>query len=177
MIKHDINVMSTFIEAIIPIYPTCTCHYFKLRHVHLDHVDVCVKTRSTRYLINYSKSFNFRIIKSPLYRGGDILLYLSSFMLSVCLCECAGGQTRHVHPMPTLNRHWFNVSCLLGAAPLTEKTVQCWMVDGQSRRRWSSVKPALGWRVVFAGHCVVDQLAADTCPPCKHETLTSVVLM
>ena len=38
------------------------------------------------------------------------------------------------------------------------------MVYGQSRRRWTSVKPTLSWRVVFAGHCVVDQLAADTGP-------------
>ena len=38
------------------------------------------------------------------------------------------------------------------------------MVDGQSRRRWTSVKPALGWRVVYAGHCVIDLRAADTGP-------------
>ena len=67
---------------------------------------------------------------------------------------------------PAINRH-----CRIGVSlysvdtpPPTESTVQCWMVDGQSRRRWTSVKPALGWGVVFAGHCVVDQLAADTGP-------------
>ena len=38
------------------------------------------------------------------------------------------------------------------------------MVDGQSRRRWSSVEPALGLRVVFAGHSVVGELGADKGP-------------
>ena len=38
------------------------------------------------------------------------------------------------------------------------------MFDGQSRRRWTSFEPALGWCVVFPGHSVVDDLAADTGP-------------
>ena len=49
---------------------------------------------------------------------------------------------------PTLNRHWIGVS--LDIPPPTERTVQCWIVDGQSQRRWTSVEPELGWRVTFA---------------------------
>ena len=66
---------------------------------------------------------------------------------------------------PTFNRDWIGVSLYsVDTPPPTENTVQCWMVDGQSRRRWTSVNPALVWRVVFARHCVVDQLAVDTGP-------------
>ena len=70
---------------------------------------------------------------------------------------------QHGDAGPTFNRYWISVSLYyVNTSQPTESPVQCWMVDGQSRRRWTSVKPALGWRVVFAGHCVVDQLAADT---------------
>ena len=64
-------------------------------------------------------------------------------------------------PAPaTLAQHWIGVSLYsVDTPPPTESTVQCCMIDGQSRRRWTSIKPASGWRVVFAGHCVVDQLA------------------
>ena len=57
---------------------------------------------------------------------------------------------------PTFHRHWIRV-CLhsVDTPPPTESTVQYWMVDVQSRRRWTSVEPALGWRVVFAGHSVL----------------------
>ena len=69
-------------------------------------------------------------------------------------------------PAPTtLAQHWIGVSLYsVDTPPPTESTVQCCMIDGQSQRRWTSIKPASGWRVVFAGHCVVDQLAADTVP-------------
>ena len=66
---------------------------------------------------------------------------------------------------PAFNRHWIGVSLYsVDTPPPTGSTVQGWMVDGQSRRRWTSVKPALVWRIVFAGHCVVCELAADRGP-------------
>ena len=66
---------------------------------------------------------------------------------------------------PTFNRHWIGVSLyFVDTPPPTESTVQYWMVDGQSRRRWTSNKPALGCCVVFAGHSVVGHLVADTGP-------------
>ena len=95
----------------------------------------------------------------------------------------AGGQTRNVDTMlvlcwstvydanPTLAQYLSQRGGggdtdggPVSLSPPTESTGQCWMVDAQSRRWWTSVKPSLGWRVVFAGHCVVDQLAADTGP-------------
>ena len=73
-------------------------------------------------------------------------------------------------PAPaTLAQHWTDIwsvsACTLWPhPPPTESTVQCWRVDGKSRQRWTSVEPALGWRVVFAGHSVVGHLVADTGP-------------
>ena len=60
-----------------------------------------------------------------------------------------------------VTRHWIGVSLYSVDTPQpTESAVQCWMIDGQSRRRCTSVELALGWRVVFAGHSVVGIMAA-----------------
>ena len=54
---------------------------------------------------------------------------------------------------PTFNRHWIGVNLYsVDTPPPTESTVQCWMVDGQSRRQLTSVEQALGLCVVFARH-------------------------
>ena len=42
---------------------------------------------------------------SPLYRGGDMLLYLW-----VSVCECAGGQTRHVQNVGQRHRRRANIN-------------------------------------------------------------------
>ena len=72
---------------------------------------------------------------------------------------------------PALNRHWVAVSKIfsVNTPPPTESTVQCRFVDGQSRRRWTSVEPGLGWHVMFAEHSVVGDLAADMGPLCYQE--------
>ena len=80
-----------------------------------------------------------------------------------CLQTTGAQQTRHVKPMPilgwpavsdvgpTIIRHWFNVSCLLGDAQLTQD------IDPIIASCWSNVcnagpvLPQLIHRLVFAG--------------------------
>ena len=97
---------------------------------------------------------------SPLYRGGDILLYLSSLSSSDQFCVCAfslsivqlGGQTRGVDPMQ--GYCWPTV---YGAEPtLAQYSVfDATLNVGQCHRRRANINPTL---VSSSSYCMAPAL-------------------
>ena len=69
---------------------------------------------------------------------------------------------------PTVNQHWFNVSCLLGFTISSTTAFQPMMFccsDGQRRRRWANIKTALAQRLFAVKHSACDTHACvDMCP-------------
>ena len=66
-------------------------------------------------------------------------------MLGQCWADVIDGE-------PTLNQHWFNVSCLLGL--IEANRYRCSDVDSmlvQRLRRWPSIESTLGRVLRFAG--------------------------
>ena len=121
--------------------------------------------KSSSYLLavgNVKNSYiSVYIFMSPVYRGGDTLLYFSpliclSDQFCVCqFCVCvlsvyhAVGQTWNVDPMPRwllAHRllHWANISPVLGYHVVFDARLNV----GQRHRRRANINPAFVQRVV-----------------------------
>ena len=92
-------------------------------------------------------SHHFAVIMSPLYKGGDILLYphrsFGRHNTVLCLCVLsvyhAGGQTRDVDPMP--GYCWptvYDAEPVLGYRVMFDDTLNV----GQRHRRRANINPA-----------------------------------
>ena len=125
----------------------------------------------------------YEISMSPLCidRDGDILLYPCPLSLSESVLWVCPQKTRHIYPLfdqcwpnvvdggQTLVKHWVDVSCLLGLTFISlQRFLSCRRSNTRLRlnaglmlahrlRRWPSISPVLGYRVVFGASVNVGQ--------------------